>query len=125
MNAESKLVDLEQRITKLEAEANPETLKWSGTTRCANLIVALASDISFEELSEIKGPGQRPELVTIRAAAAYVMMRHGKISQRIVGKLFGRHHTTIWNMQENHFDRPEVQALAAEILASYRKGGAR
>lgn len=126
MTLMERLDVIEARLTKVEAIADgPVTLKWSGTPRCANLIVALAADISLEDLSEIKGPGQDAELVTIRAAAAFVMIRHGKIKAGFVARLFGRHPSTVWNMQEHHFDRPEVQALAAEILASYKKGGAR
>lgn len=121
----ARFKSLEERVSKLEAANNPDVLKYAGTARCANLIVSIAADISREPLSEIKGPGKKDALVTVRASAAWVMYCHGNILQEVIGRIFGRDHSTVHNWKKNHFGRPDVQAMGHEILAAYRKGGAR
>lgn len=120
----ARIDDLEDRVSKLERARSPEALKWAGTVRCSNLIVSYAARISNETIINIRGPRKFPHLVTIRAAAAYVMIYHGAISQENAGRaLGGRDHSTISNMKDRHFERDEVMALADRILKAYEEGG--
>ena len=122
----ASLAKLEERVAKLEAAANPDVLSYAGTTRCANLIVAIAADLSHEDLGEIKGRGKKDALVTVRAAAAWVMYCHGNIRNlTVIGRVFGKDHSTVHSWKENHFGRDDVRALGNQILEAYRKGGAR
>ena len=81
MSTAMRLSEIEGRLTRLEAGASPEALKWAGTVRCANLIVALAADISGETLGDIKSKRKFPGLIVARSAATIVMVKHGGLKQ--------------------------------------------
>lgn len=121
-----RLTKLEERVSKLEEAANPGELKWAGTMRCAKAIIAIASDISGETITDIEAKHGPRRMVTVRAAAAVVMTGPGGLTLELAGMLMGnRDHSSVSRWVGPCARLPEVAALSEKILEEYRKGPGR
>ena len=113
-----------RRLHDLRDRVNDEirTAEAQATTVTAVRAVVAATGVPA---SHILGRRRTHEISDARAVACWVLRDTTALSYPAIGRLFGRHHTTVMYAVSKVEREPELLALARKIAAAERRNRAR